>query len=358
MGFYNEDDLPFYYGLAQTFAIDDSYFCSVLGPTFPNRSYLMAATSFGHLTTNEELPPMTAQNNTYKPVTGTIFDLLDQQGVTWTDYFTDAPQAGSFRNPIPPHFAPIAQFFSDLQANTLPQVVLLDPELLGVVNTATDEHPPHDIRYGQFYISEIVTALRNSSAWSSSILFLTYDEHGGFYDHAPSPAAPQGGALNPDGIDPGLCVDLSNPTDPSADPTSSLIPGNGANCTDSKTIDAPNLCSTFDPTKPYPSACSNFNQLGIRVPFVAISPFSKRHYVSHTVGDHTSILRLIELRFLAGKNSNLRDHLTARDQNANPLFDMFDFVHKPSANVDLTKIPAAPVPNIATDGNGNCVQAP
>ncbi len=78
------------------------YFCSALGPAFPNRSYLMAATSFGHLTTKEELAPMTLQNNTYKPVTGTIFDLLNQQGIIWTDYFTDAPQAGSFRNPVPP----------------------------------------------------------------------------------------------------------------------------------------------------------------------------------------------------------------------------------------------------------------
>jgi phospholipase C len=94
------------------------------------------------------------------------------------------------------------------------------------------------------------------------------------------------------------------------------------------------------------------------VPFIAVSPFSKRHYASHTVGDHTSILRLIELRFLAGKNSNLRDHLTARDQGANRLFDLFDFVHKPSANVDLTQIPSAPVPNVVTDGNGSCVQAP
>ena len=57
MGFYTQDDLPFYYSLAQTFAIDDRYFCSVVGPTFPNRSYEMAATSFGHVTTNEIYPP-------------------------------------------------------------------------------------------------------------------------------------------------------------------------------------------------------------------------------------------------------------------------------------------------------------
>ncbi|HWJ40556.1 MAG TPA: alkaline phosphatase family protein, partial [Candidatus Limnocylindrales bacterium] len=78
MGYYTQDDLPFYYQLAQTFAIDDRYFCSVVGPTFPNRSYEMAATSFGHTTTNEIFPPGTNPANPfiinnsdgYKPVTG------------------------------------------------------------------------------------------------------------------------------------------------------------------------------------------------------------------------------------------------------------------------------------------------
>jgi phospholipase C len=93
------------------------------------------------------------------------------------------------------------------------------------------------------------------------------------------------------------------------------------------------------------------------VPFIAVSPFSKPHYVSHTVGSHTSILKLIELRFLSG-NPKLRSHLTLRDQNSDPLFDMFDFVGLPSRNVDLATLPSAPVPNIVTDGNGDCVQAP
>jgi phospholipase C len=344
IGFYNETDLPFYYGLAETFAIDDDYHAAVIGPTFPNRSYLMTATAFGHLDTNEEIPPASSGTNLYQPITGTIFDLLDKQGITWTDYFTDLPQAGSFRLPVPPHFAPIAQFFTDLQAGRLPQVVLLDPELLGVTNTATDEHPPHDIRYGQFYMSQIVSALRSSSYWANSILFITYDEHGGFYDHMAPPPAAQGGKLNPDGINPGQCEDLSNP------PTSKS-PGGGANCSDSQT-DAANLCPGFSLTGPYPAACANFNQLGFRVPFIAVSPFSKAHYVSHTVGTHTSLLKLIELRFLAG------NHLTLRDQYSDPLFDMFDFVNAPSKNVDLVTIPAAPVPNAVTDGNGSCVQAP
>ena len=96
MSFYNENDIAFYYSLAQTFAIDDRYFCSVLGPTFPNRSYLMVATSFGHLTTDETVPPG-APFVFYQPLTGTIFDQLDAHNVSWAGYFSDIPYGISFR---------------------------------------------------------------------------------------------------------------------------------------------------------------------------------------------------------------------------------------------------------------------
>jgi phospholipase C len=93
ISFYNQDDLPFYDGLAQKFAISDRQFSSVLGPTFPNRSYLMAATSFGHLTTDDSVPPVVG----YKPITGTIFDQLNNHGIMWADCFEDVPLDGSFR---------------------------------------------------------------------------------------------------------------------------------------------------------------------------------------------------------------------------------------------------------------------
>src|SRR5262249_21165018 len=73
------------------------------------------------------------------------------------------------------------------------------------------EHPPWDIRAGEYFVSSVVAALRNSPSWNDSILIITYDEHGGFYDHVRPPAAPQGGATTPDGIAPGQCADLSNP---------------------------------------------------------------------------------------------------------------------------------------------------
>jgi phospholipase C len=337
MGFYNEDDLPFYYSLAETFAIDDHYHCDVVGPTVPNRFYLMAATSFGHLTTTEIVPPAGG----YKPVTGTIFDKLDAAGITWVDYFSDIPQAGEFRAQDATHFKPVASFFTDAATGNLPQVALVDPLLAGETNLATDEHPPHDVRAGEYFMSQIVSAVRTSPNWKDSILFITYDEHGGAYDHQAPPPASQQGALNPDGINPGQCEDISNPP-------ASTKPGGGANCSTSQTVDAPQLCPTFTVTGPYPSSCANFNQLGFRVPFIAVSPFAKPHYVSHTTGDHTSILKLIETRWLHGVN------LTLRDKNANPLLDLFDFANAPLMNVNLSLLAPAPPPNLATDGNGSC----
>jgi phospholipase C len=91
-----------------------------------------------------------------------------------------------------------------------------------------------------------------------------------------------------------------------------------------------------NPTGPYPSTCANFNQDGLRVPFVAISPFSKPHYISHTAGDHGAIVKLIETRFLGGA------HLTKRDPCANSLQDPFDFQNAPSMNANVQGSRAAP----------------
>jgi phospholipase C len=342
MNFYDQNEIPFYYDLAQKFAIDDRYFSSVLGPTFPNRSYFMAGTSFGHLTTNDTFPPPGG----YKPINGTIFDLLNQNGVTWADYFQDAPQGGSFlpfsATSIDPHFIPLNFFFAQAAAGALPQVSFVDPNF-GLTGTTSenDEHPPTDIQRGQAYVSQVLNAIRNSPNWPDTVVFITYDEHGGSYDHVRPPAAAQGGKT-PDGISPGQCADLSNP------PTS-LQPGAGAECsanpfstTDTSVKDAELLCPALalNPTGPYPAQCANFNQLGIRVPLLAISPFSKPSYVSHTNGDHTSLLAFIEARFLTPVMGQPRLHLTGRDMHASPLLDMFDFNHSPSLNTVLTQ--AAP----------------
>jgi phospholipase C len=211
----------------------------------------------------------------------------------------------------------------------LPEVSFVDPAF-GLDPTHTikenDEHPPTDIQRGQLFVSRVVNAVRNGPFWADSVIFIMYDEHGGFYDHVSPRMASQGGMKTPDGINPGQCEDASIPgvTDK---------PGQGLECsvnpfstTDTSVKDAEELCPAMvaNPTGPYPASCANFNQYGIRVPFMAISPFSKPQYVSHLAGDHTSILAFIERRFLPGKS------LTARDQHANPLEDLFDFTHSPS----------------------------
>ena len=346
MSFYNEGDIGFYYGLAESFAISDRYFAAVPGPTFPNRSYLMAATSFGHLTTNEEVPNIaTAPFVFYQPITGTIFDLLDNNKVSWADYSDDIPQGISFRNFLfdPLHFRGYSgptpfgnvlnSFLQDAAAGTLPAISFVDPNF-GILSPAkeNDEHPGTngDIRKGQSFVAQAINAVRNGPNWSDSIIFVTYDEHGGFFDHAAPPEAPQGGELNPDGINPGQCADKSNPP-------ASEMPNGGLSCSESN-ADAASLCPAFTPTGPYPADCANFNQLGVRVPLTAISPFSKPHYVSHTVGDHTSLIGLIEKRFLGSQ------HLTARDANANTLEDLFDFDHSPSLSATLPATPPAASP--------------
>src|SRR5207245_234803 len=136
-------------------------------------------------------------------------------------------------------------------------------------------------------------------------------------------------------------------TAPLSNPPASEQPGGGAQCGISQS-DAAAICPGFTATGSYPANCANFNQLGFRVPFIAVSPFSKPHYVSHTVGDHTSLLALIEKRFfsLAG-GGGTRPHLTARDQYAATLEDMFDFNKVPSRN---TSVPAAPLPSASDPG--------
>jgi len=344
MGFYTQSELPFYYDLAQKFAISDRHFCSVLGPTFPNRSYSLAATSFGHLTTNDEIPPLGG----YKPLTGTIFDLLEQHAVTWANYFQDVPSGGSFRlftaSAHDPHFLPYALFLAQVRGvpgvPALPQVSFVDPNFGFFSRTAeNDEHPPADIQRGQAFLSQLVNAVRNGPYWKDTIIFITYDEHGGFYDHVKPPRAPQGGMRTPDNIAPGQCADASLPP-------ASAQPGGGAQCSTNQVNPAGNsvataaqLCPAFaaNPTGPFPKECASFDQLGFRVPFIAVSPFAKPHYVSHVVSDHASVLALIERRFMVPFNGDGDDrpHLTRRDQFADTLEDMFDFENSPSLNTTI-----------------------
>jgi phospholipase C len=316
MGYYSLDELPFYYALAETFALSDAHFSALIGPTMPNRSYLMAATSFGHVLTSP-VDNTPSSRSGYRPLTGSIFDLLDRHRVSWIEYYElpsdhmtpPRPYGRLFREPSLPNFKLIGDFFGDARAGELPQVAF--------ISLVQHEHPPLDIRAGEHAVAKIAAAVRASPNWKDTILFLTYDENGGFYDHVRPPAAP-----SPDGIPPGRCADLSNPP-------ASRTPGNGAHC-ELSLVAQRELCPAAD------DHCADFTLMGFRDPLIVVAPFARPHYVSHAPNDQTSIVALIEKRFLAN------EHLTARDAAADSIEDLFDFANAPSrdAPVAATLAPA------------------
>jgi len=186
LGYYTAQDLRFYYSLFPDFTLCGNYFCSVMGPTYPNRFYLASGTS-GGITTNG----IWGFGVFDYPI---ILDLLEDAGVTWKVYNTAW-------DPVPPgdsdnvfvfwqRFADddrthgtVAEYMADLKHGRLPQVSFVIPSFL----RGEDEHPPADISVGMGIQQELVTALQQSSAWGSSAYIITYDESGGFFDHVAPP---------------------------------------------------------------------------------------------------------------------------------------------------------------------------
>jgi phospholipase C len=322
MGYYTDRELPYYYFIASNFGTSDRWFSPVMTRTQPNRMYLYAATSHGHV---YPLTPTTGQLTDK-----TIVQLLQENGISWKIYVHPIAQAGgnqcsstsclfgqsyinqfTFGNTIvqkyPQNLAPISQYFTDVQNGTLPQVAIIEP----ASQASLDEHPADsdlpgnavpNVESGSQFVSTLINALMSSSSWKDSVFFLTFDEAGGFYDHVP----PQP-AVSPDGIPPSDLVTSSNPDICAA--------GNGAG-----------------------GFTCDFTLTGYRVPLIVISPFAKKHYVSHTVADYTAMLKFIETRF------NLPS-LTARDAAQMDMTEFFDFVNEPWASPP--KPPAQPT-------NGAC----
>src|SRR3954452_25561745 len=223
MVYWDQADLPFYYSMATTFCVGDRWFCSAPCQTYPNRRFLLAATAFGLISTD-------TSRVFEDPPNGTIVDRLDAHGVTWRDYFTDVPATGviaSIPMEHPANLAPVDQFYADCAAGTLPAVSFVDSDIgvAAVVADATfgnvpapfaaevdrrggaqneDEEGPADIALGENFVSRAVNAVLASPLWPRVLLVWTYDEHGGYYDHVPPPAA-----LPPDAIPPKL-----GPNDP------------------------------------------------------------------------------------------------------------------------------------------------
>jgi phospholipase C len=289
MGYWTADDIPFYYGLARTFPVASRWFCSTLCQTYPNRRFLMAGTAAGIIST--AVSSLTAP----PPPNGNIFDRLDAHGIAWRNYHSDLPSVAILLNYAQQNtskLVPIAQFYTDAAAGTLPAVSLVDPPFA----SQGSEENPDDIRVGEQFASQVITAVLAGPGWSKTLLVWLYDEHGGYYDHVRPPRA-----VAPDDIPP------------------NLPPG---------------------------SQPGGYDRYGFRVPAVIVSPYAKAHHVSHRIHDHTSILKFIERKWNIGA-------LTYRDANADDLFDCLNF-RKPGF-VEPPTLPApslgAPMPPTCTPGD-------
>jgi phospholipase C len=187
--YYTERELPFYYSLFRDSGLCANYFCSLLGPTWPNRFYLMSGTS-GGITTNG-LWGYGIFDSASWPI---ILDLLDDGGVSWKIYYigSDGVEVGDTDNVAvfwsrwahdPRTTATLDDYLEDCRRGTLPNVSWIIPSF----SMQFDEHPDADVSIGMGFQQQIITALRSSRLWKRSAFFLTYDEHGGFFDHVAPP---------------------------------------------------------------------------------------------------------------------------------------------------------------------------
>ncbi|HEV2276384.1 MAG TPA: alkaline phosphatase family protein [Acidobacteriaceae bacterium] len=272
MGYYTRTDLPFYYALADAFTLCDNYFCSVIGPSDPNRIYTMAASIDPAGQNGGPLIQTLSLNRSSffgKLTLTTMPEQLQARGISWKVYSSpDQSLNGAFADNVLSYFknfqdtsSPLHQnafgpmfpvdFLADVVAGNLPQVSWINTSII------TSDHPPAPSLFGEETLSAIVSALTaNPALWAKTALFVTYDENGGFFDHVPPVTAPPGTA--------GEYV------------TAAAVP---------------------DPTAAGSPAISGPIGLGFRVPMLVVSPFSRGGFVSSDLFDHTSVLRFLETRF-------------------------------------------------------------
>ena len=262
IGYYTAADLPVMTALARGHTVCDRYHCSVLGPTGPNRMYMWSATTdyleFDGILNGEGNRPSNVQL--------AIFDRLRDAGVSAGYYAGKEPQSNAYNSrKYDSLLRPRSEFFAAAAAGTLPHVTFIDPDLDTIAEfsgTANDYHPYGDIRTGEALIGDVYRALSRSPQWDRTVFVLTFDEHGGFFDHVVPPVV--------------------------ADDT--VLPGPG-----------PDL-----------------KRLGFRVPCIIGGPFAPARVDHNGPFEHCSILRMIEWRW------NLTP-MTARDANARNLAETLNF---------------------------------
>jgi phospholipase C len=272
--------LPVLTTLASEFALCDQWFSSLPGPTWPNRFFLVAASSGGLDDSPSTLDIVTATTvEGYRFSNGNIFDLLDDYCIEWKIFEGDEfPVTFALRgmnlNALQGRFEDFDEFESKVQKSSFgPKFVFIEPKYgghdfdvtgPGDFTCGNSMHPLDDVTRGEKLVKTVYEAIRNSPHWETSLLIVTFDEHGGFYDHVPPPPA----------VPPGDSITTS-----------------------------------------YVKKGFRFDQLGVRVPALIISPYVARGVIDHTLYDHSSVLATVE-RLFGMKN------LTERDKAANDVLHL------------------------------------
>jgi phospholipase C len=327
MAHLSRSDIPYHYALADAFTVCDAYHCSLLGPTDPNRYHMWT----GWVGNDGKNGGPVIDNAEAGYDWSTYPELLEKAGVSWKIYQDigeglnasgnwgwtgDKPYLGNYGDNSllyfhqyqnAPQGSPLAEkartgtdiatsgslfdiFKQDVSSGNLPQVSWL------VAPESYTEHPNWPANYGAWYVSQVLDILTsNPDVWSKTAFFLMYDENDGFFDHVPPPVPPQTRAQ---GIS-------------SVETTNEIFPG-----------------SSEYPAGPY--------GLGLRVPMVVISPWSKGGWVSSEVFDHTSLIRFIEKRFGPHHPGIQENNITKwRRAVTGDLTSAFNFVSPNAANVPL-----------------------
>ncbi len=257
MHYFTPDQVPMLSRLAEAFAVCDQWFASAPCQTWPNRFFLHTGTAGRYANNRMDRPHEMP----------TIFTRFNAHGQPdgWKVYFHDMPQCLALTDlwHHRDHFYFYERFAEDAAKGTLPSYAFIEPRYFPDTDFPSDMHPPHDITFGERLIAHVYNTLRASPCWQKSLLIITFDEHGGCYDHVPPPRA-----VSPDG-------------EPSREGFT-------------------------------------FNRYGVRVPAVLVSPYIKAGTVLRITDDlahqgppypfdHTSVIATLRRRFALGGPLTHRD---------------------------------------------------
>lgn len=195
---FSPERLPVLSTLARSFGVSDLWHASAPNQTWPNRFFLHTGTADGYVNNS---PPQ------FPYLMETIFNLLTRNQRSWRIYHHDFPQTATLArlwSELPDHLYSFEEdFLSDASAGRLPNYSFIEPRYFSDPisrSMPNDQHPPHNVAYGERLVARCYDALRNGPGWKNTLFVILYDEHGGIYDHVPPPAAVPPDNLQPDGF--------------------------------------------------------------------------------------------------------------------------------------------------------------